>query len=37
MPTVLAPREVHWEAVAGEGDNLTAHVHSAYSKHIVLQ
>jgi hypothetical protein len=35
---VRAPREVCWK-IAGEGGDLTAHAHSAYSysKHIVLQ
>jgi hypothetical protein len=30
LPTVRAPREVRWEVEAGEGGDLTAHVHSAY-------
>jgi hypothetical protein len=37
--TVRARREVHWEVEAGEGGDVTAHAHSAYSysKHTVLQ
>jgi hypothetical protein len=37
--TIHVPREVHWEVGVGEGGDVTAHVHSAYScsEHTVLQ
>jgi hypothetical protein len=37
--TVRAPRQFRWEVRSGEGGDLTAHAHSAYSysKHIILQ